>query len=48
VSAGNTRLGTRCVNEQLSEKRAKAAEDSKVESRGVVSVLQEYAMHRGA
>lgn len=48
MSAGNTRLGTRCVNEQLSEKRAKAAEDSKVESRGVVSVLQEYAMHRGA
>jgi len=27
VSAGNTRHGTRCVNEQLSEKRAKAAED---------------------
>jgi hypothetical protein len=47
VSAGNTRHGTRCVNEQLSEKRAKAAEDSKVESRGIASILQEYAMHRG-
>jgi hypothetical protein len=47
VSAENTRHGTRCANEQLNEKRAKAAEDSKVESRGVASILQEYAMHRG-
>jgi hypothetical protein len=47
VAAGNTRHGTRCVNEQLSEKRAKAAKDGKVESRGVASILQEYAMHRG-
>jgi hypothetical protein len=36
------------ANEQLSEKRAKAAVDSKVESRGVSSMLQEYAMHRSA
>jgi len=48
VSAGNTRHGTRCVNEKLSEERAKAAEDNKLESRGVASILQEYAMHRGA
>jgi hypothetical protein len=37
----------RCVNEWLSKKRAKAAEDSKVESRGVVFILPEYAMRRG-
>jgi hypothetical protein len=38
----------RYANEQLSEKWAKTAVDSKVESRGVASMLQEYAMHRGA
>jgi len=42
------RHGTRCVNKQLSEKRAKAAENSRLESRGVASILQEYAMRRGS